>query len=370
MTISRPTASIHAVRTPAPREIWANLLRDDPRALPEHAPQWTTALCANGRYTDASRLYEFNDGRRFVLPLVRRRGPAGAGGWLLSYPPAFGIGGMLGAGQDAGVVGSVLAELSGMREARIWLRPNPLDSELWAGPQPTVLTIPRMAHVLDLHGGVDVALSGLHASTRRGLRVAHRSGVRVVARSGPDLLDTHHELYRLSLRRWALHQHEPVVVARLRSSLRDSQRTLDALARGMGDDFVVLVAYLGFEPVASIVTVLGPTAHDIRGAMNRELAGPSRSNELLQWHSIRLACERGCGHLHLGESGRSLGLARFKERFGARPVRYREYRLERIPYTRASAVVRTVVKSVLGFRDDEGIRYDDAGLAASTGRGR
>lgn len=46
----------------------------DPQALPEHALEWVNAICAGGGYGDATRLYEFDDGRRFVLPLVFRRG--------------------------------------------------------------------------------------------------------------------------------------------------------------------------------------------------------------------------------------------------------------------------------------------------------
>ena len=42
---------------------------------------------------------------------------------------------------------------------------------------------------------------------------------------------------------------------------------------------------------------------------------------------------------HLGESGASRSLAHFKEKFGARPVPYAEYRLERLPLTRAGAVL-------------------------------
>ena len=98
------------VITPAPREEWRAALAGDARALPEHAPEWIDALCADGRYTDASRYYVTDDGRTFVLPLVARRGPLGLGGWLQCFPPSWGIGGLVGANADADVLRAVVAD--------------------------------------------------------------------------------------------------------------------------------------------------------------------------------------------------------------------------------------------------------------------
>ena len=47
------------VHARAPRDVWRAVLADDPRALPEHTPEWVDAVCAAGRFTDATRLYEF-----------------------------------------------------------------------------------------------------------------------------------------------------------------------------------------------------------------------------------------------------------------------------------------------------------------------
>ena len=64
------------VVTPAPRPLWRRLFDADTEALADHSPEWIDAMCDDGRYADASRLYELPDGRRFVLPLTRRRGMA------------------------------------------------------------------------------------------------------------------------------------------------------------------------------------------------------------------------------------------------------------------------------------------------------
>ena len=76
----------------APRDQWRAVLADDPLALPEHTPEWVDAVCAVGPFTDATRLYEFADRRRFVLPLVRRSGPDGSRGLAVVAAAVVGSG--------------------------------------------------------------------------------------------------------------------------------------------------------------------------------------------------------------------------------------------------------------------------------------
>ena len=92
-------------------------------------------------------------------------------------------------------------------------------------------------------------------------------------------------------------------------------------------------------------------ANYTRGAMDKEVAGPTRANYLLQQLAIEQACEAGCRHYHMGESGTSASMAQFKTRFGARPFPYAEYHLERLPLTAADHHLRTAVKRILRFRD-------------------
>jgi hypothetical protein len=84
-----PASNAVTVRTPVPRDVWEELFAADPGALAEHGPRWVEAICATGPWRDASRLYELGDGRRFVLPLVRKVGAAGTGGWYASPPAAW-----------------------------------------------------------------------------------------------------------------------------------------------------------------------------------------------------------------------------------------------------------------------------------------
>ena len=139
------------VITPAPRDTWRSVLAEDSRALPEHAPEWVDALCRVGPYADASRLYSFADGRRFVLPLVRRTGVAGLGRWLMSYPPSWGMGGLVGGGADGDVIRAVLTDLKSTRSQRVSIRPDPRRFALWStevDDSDTLLR--RRAHVIEL----------------------------------------------------------------------------------------------------------------------------------------------------------------------------------------------------------------------------
>lgn len=342
-----------AVMSPAPRGRWHEILAASDSALPEHAPGWTDALCASGRYRDVSRLYRFADGGEMLLPLVRRRGAAGAGGWAQSFPAAWGIGGPVDSGVTAAAAHAVLQDLRRLGHQRIGIRPNPLDGAVWqaAADAQNILTIPRRAHVLDLSAGVDAVWAGMSQSARRNVRLARRGGVRTEVGRGGRLLDEYYRLFLSSVDRWAANQHEPRALARARARRRDPVGKLRAMGRHLGDDFAVILSYLDHTPVAGVIVLYGRTAHGTRAAMDRQRIGRTHASELAYWTAIELACAAGCPVFHMGESGRSANLARAKEKFGARPYDYPELRIERLPWTRTDTALRTGVKRVIGFHD-------------------
>ncbi|HEX5905845.1 MAG TPA: GNAT family N-acetyltransferase [Propionibacteriaceae bacterium] len=339
------------VVSPAPRDAWRAVIAEDFEALPEQAPEWVDALCRVGPYADASRLYSFGDGRRFVLPLVRRTGVAGIGGWLMSYPPSWGIGGLVGVGSDLDTIRAVLSDLRSTGRQRISIRPDPRRFSQWSGAADSVTLVKRRGHVVDLTGGADAVMRRMHPSARQGIRVAERSGVRIeIDRSG-ELLEQYYRLYLLSVDRWADRQNEPPTLARWRARRRDPLSKLRTISEAMGKAFVVTMAYVENQPASGSITLLGQTAHYTRGAMDIGRVGKTRAGELVQWTMLQLACERGCTVFHMGESGDSESLARYKEKFGAHPLDYAEIKLERLPYTRIDQGARSLAKKVLGFRD-------------------
>ena len=343
------------VISPAPRDRWGRLLSVSDRALPEHAPGWTDAMCASGRFTDVSRHYSFDDGSEAVLPLVARRGLAGIGGWAGSYPAAWGIGGPLDTGLTPRAARLILRDLRGLGYQRIGLRPNPLDGPVWsaAARAENALSVPRRAHVLDLTEGVDAVWDGMSQSGRRNVRLARRAGVRIETGRGGELLDQYYELFLSSVDRWAGNQNEPLALARARARLRDPIGKLRAMGSHLGESFFVFLAYLDDGPVAGAIVLYGPrTGHGTRAAMDRDRIGRSHASELVYWTAIELACESGCTTFHMGESGTSRALAQAKEKFGARAHDYAEVRIERLPWTRADTAVRNGIKRMIGFSDE------------------
>ena len=334
------------------RASWRAALAADPQALPEHAPEWVDAICAAGPYADATRVYSLTDGRRFVVPLVRRTGPAGIGGWLLSPPPAWGMGGVVGPDLDAVTLRRIIADLRRADMQRLWFRPDPLRAHLWsAAVGESGLAVPRHAHVVDLSGGVDAAWERVHRGARKYVRRAERAGVRIEVDRGGALLDTYYDLYLTSVDRWARRQHEPLSLARWRARRRDPLDKLKVIADRLGPAFVLTMAYVDDQPAYGSIMLLGKTAHVTRSAMDVDRVGSTKAGSLVQWRMLQLACQQGCRTYHLGESGQSRDLAQFKESFGADGLDYAEYRFERLPYTRADQSLRSVVKKLLRFRD-------------------
>ena len=81
-------------------------------------------------------------------------------------------------------------------------------------------------------------------------------------------------------------------------------------------------------------------------------SAPDPSRAIAEFRaSRRPAADAGCEAFHLGESGRSSSLARYKEKYGAVGMDYAEHRIEHLPATRADAAVRGAVKRVIGFRE-------------------
>jgi hypothetical protein len=75
--------------------------------------------------------------------------------------------------------------------------------------------------------------------------------------------------------------------------------------------------------------------------MDTEVAGRTQPNYLLHARAIEAACDAGCRYYHMGETGQSKSLAQFKSRFGASSRDYSEYRIERLPLTAISDLVRS-----------------------------
>jgi Acetyltransferase (GNAT) domain len=355
VTTTQPSPSLaplKSVASPAPRDQWQAVVDSDPRAIVTQTPLWTTAMIETGNFVDRSRMYEFDDGRRFILPLARRKGPAGAVLGDQGFPNGWGIGGLVGQGLDPHVVKAVFAELGESGISRVQIRPNPLDGEEYRQGAPTrSIALYRRAHVIDLRGGTEDVWQRFSKAARRGVRKGEKAGLEVEDGHGEQLVREYYSLHLKSVERWAGQQHEPLALAKFRAEHRDGLAKWITIARVLGPQCRISVARLNGQAVGATVVLCGPNGHETRSAFDRDLIQGSDPTYLLTWLGICESVRRGAHWYHLGETGTSLRLADFKERFAAVGYDYADYRLERFPVTRADRLVRGVVKRAIRFRD-------------------
>ena len=339
----------------AARAVWHRILADDPAATVSQTPAWMDCVCASGRWEDATRAYETDRGREFVLPLARRVHTPAAFPVEASMPFAWGTGGLLTAGGHvtATDVAAVAADLCRARPIRATLRPAPAADASWrSGMPPQAVRTRHMSQSVDLAGGFPEVAARFSSSTRRNIRKAERGDIAVEWAAGTRLVPVFDDLYRAAVARWAEAQHEPEALARWRARRRDPRSKFESVAARLGPGCRIGVAWRAGEPAAAIVVLThGEHATYWRGAMRRELAEGTGANELLHQHAIEEACEAGRRWYHMGDSAPSSSLAEFKRRLGAREEPYTGYRIERWPLTAAENAVRGAVKRALRFRD-------------------
>jgi lipid II:glycine glycyltransferase (peptidoglycan interpeptide bridge formation enzyme) len=311
------------------------------------SPAGIDAVCRTFELEDASRLYEFSNGRQLVLPLTRRRGRPR---WLtIEKSPS--IGGFVSRGPVLpSELQAIFADLAGRHTLRTSIYPTALAGETWSNAVPAGLTtIGHRSHILDLQGGFEsVWKSKFNRQARRAVRKAEKSSIEIECDTTGKFVPIFHGLLQRSAERWASKTREPSILARWRLNHRDPLERFHVMSEVLGDTCQIWVAYVDGKPAAAIIVLVGQNAHYTRGAMDIELAGPVRASFLLQKLAIEDACNRGCRYYHMGETGTSETLARFKSHFGARAFLFSEYRFERFPYTKAENTLRHFAKSILG----------------------
>lgn len=341
-----------SMTSPTPREVWKDVLRASPEALAFHTPAWLDCICATGGYEDASRLYELTGGRRLILPMVRRKGLPERLVTEASLPYRWGCGGVIAPDElTAEDVAIVLSDLAGRAALYTSVRPNPLAAAWATATAPGLVSVPRLYHELNLESSFDrIWTNQFTARARRSVRKAERAGVTVECDTTGRLVEVFYNLYRLSIDRWARQTGIPVHMERIRARLFEPLRKYQLVAERLGQACRLYVAWLDGRPVAtSIVLVQGNHASYWRGAMDKDLAGPSQANFLLHFRSIEDARNAGCRYYHMGESGSSASLAHYKEAFGAEVVQRPELHLERLPITQIYAPVRRTILGILAW---------------------
>ena len=329
--------------------MWLDVLESDPSAFVYQTPSGLDAICAHRGHEDASRLYQFDDGRQLILPLFRRKGlPA----WL-SVERSPVVGSLVSPGPARpDELRAIFADLDNRRSLRTVVRPTALASQEWeAAAPPAVHSVRHMAHILDLEGGFEhVWQKRFNGQARRAVRKAEKADIQVERDCTGRLIPAFRDLLQRSVDRWAAQTREPRFLARLRLGHRDSIRGLQLMVEKLGEACRLWVASVDGRPAAAIVVLQGANAHYTRGAMDKDLAGPVRASFLLQKLAIEEACRSGCRYYNMGETGASGGLARFKSHFGARSYSQPEYYFERLPIAGTESRLRSLASKLMGPR--------------------
>ncbi len=338
------------ILSPAPRDLWQKAISPQSGALLSHTPLWLDTICAVDGWADASRLYMWPSGKYLVLPMVGKR----IGGLTTiedSFPPGWGFGGVISSGNiTSDELAIVMADLTSSRHSfRLHMCPNSLQGDAWSQVIPAgnwrTIVRQRNAHVIDLEGGTNAVWNRLSQSARRNIRKAQKQGVEVECDTTGRLLGVFEELWLLSTQRWAAQYDEPVWLTRMRARHFNPAKRWPQIAKRTGGVAIWLARSHG-EPAAAIVILRGPNDHYTRGAMRKDLAGPTRANALLQWLAIQDACQRDVRWYHMGQSGIASDdpVGVFKESFGARAYAFPEFQMEQLPVTYLTGLARASAK--------------------------
>jgi hypothetical protein len=336
------------VLSPAPRDAWEEILRQDPNALVYQTPAWTDAAVSTGQFTDESRLYETPDGRCWLLPMLHSNKSILGLSEQSSVPSGWGQGGLLSnqplTPEDVQWINS---DLAGQPVMRTLISPNPLLASVWEQGMPSsVAAVPRISHILDLEGGFEKVWSErIESKTRTAIRKAERSDLTVDWDATGKYIPIFYEMFEQWALRRGRERHIPARVALWSNRRRDPLQRFESIASHLGEACRVYIAWLDSQPVAaSILLMYQENAFTYRSTSIRELAHPVRANDLVQSQMIQDTCAAGCRHLYRGESGGVASLMRFKSGFGAEPVAFKDYSIERLPFTAVSRQVNRVVK--------------------------
>jgi hypothetical protein len=346
------------VYSPAPRDVWREILNEDANALPFQTPEWLDCICAAGPYRDASRLYKMPGGKQLVLPLART--PAGA---EFSMPHGWSMGGLVMDDQSGKEeVSAVFQDLIHRSNLSTSLRPNPLLTSLYQAAVPAEMRrYPRTTHILSLEGGFEqVWNKSFKSETRTKIRKGEKSRLVVEHDTSGGLVPIYYQVYMDWIERRAGERKMPLMLAHMLGKWREPYRKFEMVARGSGGMCHIWVARLDNQPVAATIQIIYKQhAFYWHGASNKFYATLTRANDLLQGKMIEAACIAGCRYYHMGESGGVESLVRFKEHFGAVEYRYEEYSVGKFPVESlqrwAGDMVRQIEKFVLAHEREKAV---------------
>jgi hypothetical protein len=337
------------------RSAWDELVARDESIALSKTPEWIDCICSATHFSDATLLFRGDDGRRLILPRLRKIGTPSFLGQFESPPQGWGLGadasGVLTEGGPASPsqITALIEHLQRHPGLRTRIMVCDDDAEAWASVAPSGLySTARTAQVLDLRGGFSTVWSQRFTSkVRSNARKAERRGVVVESDNTGRLVDVFDALYRSSVDRWAQQRGQPLSLMRWRALRREPQSKFATVAQRMGKRCTVSIAWRDGEPLAGIVVLTrGPRATYWRGAMDKERARGTGANELLHRCAIEVACAEGRRSYDFGIY-QTEELKKFKSTFGAHEVPVHVYFFEKLRTAAAEAKCQHAAKQAV-----------------------
>jgi lipid II:glycine glycyltransferase (peptidoglycan interpeptide bridge formation enzyme) len=189
------------------------------------------------------------------------------------------------------------------------------------------------------------------SSTRTKMRKAERADLTLKSDCSGKFVPIFYELFSKWVEQRAREAAVPQRVAQALAMRKDSLSKIESVAQHLGEACRIYVAWHQGTPIASSIMLLrGATAMYWRSASDKDLAGPLRVNDLIQRVAIEAACSAGFRYYAMGESGGVPSLVHFKERLGAEPFPYTEYRFDRFRVAESLSGSRRPVRKDGGVR--------------------
>jgi len=316
-------------------QVWNEIVERSPVQDVYYRPAYALAY-ESAEATEANALVLQSGQVKVLLPLMARRwrdsknepvddafSPYGYGGWLQFEGPPLteseDLRGILSQLQDwansKGIVCCVLRLHPLLPQTRAFekLMARGKDQDIFVTPGSVTCAVDlsQWDEGGDRPKGMGRRRRTYLNKTRRELRLVIRDGWECVESASKEL-EIFRQMYDADMRRLDA----PEV-------LRFDVDYFQSLARGLGKQFMLMLAYAGEEIVGGVIILTGPEFGHYHLSASNELGRQLRAATFLIVAGAKEARNRGCGWLHLG-GGISPGdsLFEFKSSFGGQTFQY------------------------------------------------
>jgi CelD/BcsL family acetyltransferase involved in cellulose biosynthesis len=279
---------------------WGDFVARQPSATPFHHPDWGRLIADCYGFRAFAIVTSDTAGQvRSGLPVIEVRHLWGRPKWVTlpftDYCPP-----LVPASQERGELVCALEQASraaGVRRVEVRA---PLEGASSASRG-------ALRHVVALEADPDRVFARFRRSVQRCIRQAEKRGVTIRQADGPeDLVDVFYRLHLRTRRRLGV----PIQPRRFFRMLWES-----VICTGLGG---VLIAEASAQPIAAEVFLTWNDTTIAKFGASDERALLLRANDLVTWHSIKTACERGSRWYDFGRTDAyNEGLRAFKRRWGS-----------------------------------------------------